>query len=210
MNLFVFILEIVGTIAFSISGAMIAMKKNMDIFGVMILGLTTAVGGGVIRDLILGITPPSTFRDPVYAVTALVTAAIVFLPQIRRLFRKFQYAYDHLLLIMDTVGLGIFTVIGVRAAMLQPETYHFFLLIFVGTITGVGGGVLRDMMAGNTPYIFVKHIYACASLLGAVLCAFLWPVTNEAFAMTVGATAIILIRFLSAHFRWSLPKAKME
>ena len=210
MNLFVLILELVGTVAFSISGAMIAMKKNMDIFGVMILGLTTAVGGGIIRDLILGITPPSTFRDPVYAVTALITAAIVFLPSIRRLFRKFQYAYDHLLLIMDTFGLGIFTVIGVRAAMIQPETYSFFLLIFVGVITGVGGGVLRDMMAGNTPYIFVKHIYACASLAGAVLCAGLWQSTNEAVAMTAGACVVIIIRLLSAHFRWSLPKAKME
>lgn len=210
MNLFVLILEILGSIAFSISGAMIAMKKNMDIFGVMILGLTTAVGGGVIRDLILGITPPSTFRDPIYAVTALITAAIVFLPQIRRLFRKFQYAYDHLLLIMDTIGLGIFTVIGVRAAMVQPETYSFFLLIFVGVITGVGGGVIRDMMAGDTPYIFVKHIYACASLAGALFCAALWNTTNEAIAMTVGALVVMVIRFLSAHFRWSLPKAKME
>lgn len=210
MNLFVLVLEIVGTVAFSISGAMIAMKKNMDIFGVMILGLTTAVGGGVIRDLILGITPPSTFRNPVYAIAALITAAIVFLPQIRRLFRKFQYAYDHLLLIMDSVGLGIFTVIGVRAAMLQPETYSFFLLIFVGVITGVGGGVLRDTMAQHPPYIFVKHIYASASILGAVLCAGLWNTTNETVSMTVGALAVVIIRLLSAHFRWSLPKAKME
>lgn len=210
MSQFIFVFEILGIIAFSISGAMIAIKKNMDIFGVMILGLTTAVGGGIIRDLILGITPPTTFRDPVYALTALITAAVVFLPAIRRFFHRFQSIYDHMLLIMDTVGLGIFTVMGVRTAMVQSELHGFFLLIFVGVITGVGGGVLRDMMAGNTPYIFVKHIYACASLAGAVFCAALWNCTSEPVAMAVGAAVVIAIRLLSAHFRWSLPKAKME
>lgn len=210
MDTFIVILELIGTVAFSISGAMTAMKKNMDIFGVMILGLTTAVGGGIIRDLILGFTPPATFRDPLYAITAFVTAAIVFLPWVRRLFQRYQRVYDLLMLTMDSVGLGIFTVIGVQAAFAQSSAYSTFLLSFVGVITGVGGGVLRDILAGNTPYIFVKHIYASASLAGALLCVILWHFIPGIWAMNLGAALVILIRSLSAHYRWSLPRAKMD
>lgn len=208
MNLFLYILGLTGTVAFAISGAMTAMKKDMDVFGVMILALTTAVGGGILRDLVLGITPPNTFREPVYAMTALLTAVLVFLPWSRRLFHRYQRIYDLLLLGMDSVGLGIFTVIGVQTAQAQGEGYSLFLLTFVGVITGVGGGLLRDIMAGNTPYIFVKHIYASASVAGALLCAASWRVLPGMWAMNLGAAAVILIRFLSAHYRWSLPRAK--
>ncbi len=210
MDVFIIIMELAGTIAFSASGAMTAIKKNMDIFGVMILGLTTAVGGGVIRDLILGISPPATFCDPLYAVTALIVAALVFLPWVQRIFHRYHKAYDLVLLIMDSVGLGIFTVIGVQTAFMQSQTYNLFLIIFVGVITGVGGGVMRDVLAGNTPYIFVKHIYACASLAGALLCAALWSTLSGIWAMNLGTILVILIRSLSAYYRWSLPKAHSE
>ena len=207
MSIFILILELIGTVAFSASGAMTGIKKNMDIFGVIILGLTTAVGGGVIRDLILGITPPATFQNPIYATTAIITAIIVFLPFIQRLLHRYQRAYDLMMLAMDSLGLGIFTVIGVQAAFSQSGDYSMFLMAFVGVITGVGGGVIRDMMAGNTPYIFVKHIYACASLAGAIVCTLLWKVLGGAWAMAIGMVLVVVIRFLSAHFRWSLPKA---
>lgn len=210
MNIFILILELIGTVAFSISGAMTAIKKNMDIFGVIILGLTTAVGGGIIRDLILGITPPATFQNPIYATTAILTAIVVFLPVVQRLFHRYQRAYDILMLAMDSLGLGIFSVIGVQAAFAQSSSYSMFLMAFVGVITGVGGGVIRDMMAGNTPYIFVKHIYACASLAGALSCVLLWKPLGGAVAMAIGTILVVLIRFLSAHFRWSLPKAHFE
>ena len=95
------ILELVGTLAFAASGAITGLKKNMDVFGVCILGLTTAVGGGVIRDLLLGITPPGTFQDPIYAVVALLTSLVLFLPRIRRLLMWDQRLYDLVLLIMD-------------------------------------------------------------------------------------------------------------
>ena len=192
MNIFIIILELIGTVAFSASGAMVGIKKHMDIFGVMILGLVTAVGGGVIRDLTLGITPPATFRDPIYAAAALITAASVFLPQVQRLLERHQRTYDLTMLLMDSIA--------------QSSSHGIFLLIFVGVITGVGGGVLRDVMAGNMPYVFVKHIYACASLAGALLCTLLWK-GSAAWAMSLGAGLVILIRCLSAHFRWSLPKA---
>ena len=141
----------------------------MDVFGVCILGLTTAVGGGVIRDLLLGITPPGTFQDPIYAVVALLTSLVLFLPRIRRLLMWDQRLYDLVLLIMDSAGLGIFTVAGIRIAYEHAARPTLFLLVFVGVVTGVGGGVLRDVLAGDTPYIFVKHVYASASWPGR------WP-----------------------------------
>lgn len=208
MDIFFLIIELLGTLAFAISGAMTAMRKNMDIFGVCILGLTTAVGGGVIRDLILGNTPPATFRDPIYAAVALATALILFLPRLRRFFMRNPALFDRCLFLMDTAGLGIFTVMGIRVAYEHAPQPTLFLLVFLGVITGVGGGVLRDIMAGDTPYIFVKHVYACASLAGALLCALLWHVLGELPAMLAGTGLVILIRCLSAHFRWNLPRAK--
>ncbi|MBQ1965812.1 MAG: TRIC cation channel family protein [Clostridia bacterium] len=204
----IFFIEMIGTVAFAISGAMVGLKREMDIFGVTILGLVTSVGGGMIRDLVLGQTPPMMFRNPIYALAAVIVSVVVFLPFVRGFFRRFQYVYDHLLLIMDSLGLGIFTVVGVRTAY---ESGHggFFLLLFVGVITGVGGGLLRDVMAGQTPYIFVKHIYACASLAGAAACIFLWNLLPGIWAMLVGAVIVILLRLLAAHFRWNLPKASV-
>ena len=99
--------EIIGTLAFAVSGAIAALKKGMDIFGVATLGLITAVGGGVIRDIILGNTPPAVFKDPMYALLAVFTSVIIFLPAVRKIFSKSQKAYDIVMLIMDSVGLGV-------------------------------------------------------------------------------------------------------
>ncbi len=210
MQTFIFILEIIGTIAFAISGAMTALKKNMDMFGVAILGLTTAVGGGAVRDVILGITPPRMFSSPIYASVAICVSLVIFLPSIRRLLMRNQMLYDYTLFVMDSLGLGIFTVMGISTAYGVSVEYNVFLLVFVGVITGVGGGLMRDMMAGNTPYIFVKHIYACASIAGALVCVLLWKPMGQSFAMFAGALVVVVIRFLAAHFQWSLPHAEMQ
>ena len=207
MELFILVIELAGTMAFAASGAMTGMKKNMDIFGICILALTTAVGGGVVRDLILGNTPPATFRNPLYATVAIATALVLFLPWVRRFLMRDQRLYDLAMLVLDTAGLGIFTVVGMRIAYAAVPNPTLFLLVFVGVVTGVGGGVIRDMMAGDTPYIFVKHIYACASLAGALVCAALWNPAGEMAAMAVGMTVVIVLRLLSAHYRWNLPKA---
>lgn len=202
------ILELIGTVAFSVSGAMTGLRKNMDLFGVAILGLTTAVGGGMIRDLILGNTPPVMFRDPVYAMVALCTAVIVFLPAVQRLLDRIHGLYDVLMLWMDSLGLGIFTVVGIQTAYTALEKPGVFLLLFVGVITGVGGGLLRDLFAGDTPYIFVKHFYACASLIGAAVCVVLWGLLGQTAAVVLGAAAVVVLRILAAKFRWSLPRVK--
>lgn len=203
------VFEIIGTVAFAASGAIVALKKEMDIFGVAILGLFTAVGGGVIRDMILGNTPPAVFKDPVYALVAIITSIIIFLPSVRGLLKKSPKVYDIVMLIMDSVGLGIFTVVGIQTAKSVNPDSGYFLLVFVGIVTGVGGGLLRDICAGVTPYIFIKHFYACASLLGSMLCAFLWNYTSENIAMILGSAAVLVLRILAAKFRWSLPKAKL-
>lgn len=208
MDTFIFIVNIIGTLAFAASGAMIGLNKNMDIFGVCILGLATATGGGVIRDLILGLTPPMAFRDPTYAVLALTTSAVFFSRRVRRVLMHNQRRYDRLLFWMDTLGLGVFSVAGVELAFSRSGHPTFFLLVFIGTITGVGGGVLRDLLAQEVPYIFVKHIYACASLAGAMLCAGLWSYVDSMYAMLAGMTAVVVIRVLAAHFHWNLPRAK--
>ena len=179
----------------------------MDIFGVCILALTTAVGGGVIRDLILGNTPPATFRDPIYATVALVAALVLFFSRVRRLLMHNTVLFEKAMFWMDTAGLGIFTVAGIRTAYAHVPQATVFLLVFVGVITGVGGGLLRDMMAGDTPYIFIKHVYASASLAGALVCGLLWHYAGEMGSMLAGGGLVILIRVLSAHYRWNLPKA---
>ena len=170
-NILVFVLELIGTVAFAVSGAIVGIKKQMDLLGVIVLGVCTAVGGGIVRDLILGITPPATFQDPVYTLTAAAVSVLMFLPHVRARVGRHEPVFDRLLLVMDAVGLGVFTVVGVQCAYRQAEHYTLFLTVFVGLITGVGGGVLRDVFSGERPYIFVRHFYACASIIGALICA---------------------------------------
>ena len=208
MDLFITVFQMIGTVAFAASGALTAMHKKMDLFGVIVLGVVTAVGGGIIRDLLLGITPPLAFRDPLAVMVAIAVSVILFIPKIRHLLMHNQRVFDTSLLIMDSVGLGIFTVMGIWNALDFSPERSTFLLVFVGVITGVGGGVLRDVLAGNTPYIFVKHVYACASLLGAVVCTLLWRVVPSYAAMLTGVLTVLILRLLSAYFRWNLPRAK--
>lgn len=207
MNTFALILELVGTVAFAASGAIIAIRKKMDIFGVAVLALTTAVGGGIIRDVILDVTPPATFRDPIYALTAIAVSIIVFLKPVRHYLTGNHAVYQRTMLVMDALGLGIFSVVGVSMAYTAQPDGGAFLAVFVGVLTGVGGGVMRDVMAGDMPYIFVRHIYACASLAGALLCALSWHALGQVPSMVAGAATVVVIRILSATFKWNLPKA---
>lgn len=207
MEYFVLVLELIGTAAFAVSGAMLGLKKNMDLFGVCVMGLTTACGGGLIRDVLLGYLPPAMFREPVYALTAIIISLIIFLPIVRRLLTAKERAYDIIMLLADSAGLGIFTVAGVSAAASAGYGGSFFFAVFLGTVTGVGGGVLRDVMAGMPPYIFVKHIYACAAIAGAIVCQVMWSLAGKTASMLTGCAVIFIIRLLAAHFRWSLPKA---
>lgn len=208
MDEFIFILELIGTVAFASSGAMIAIEKKMDIFGVNVLGATTAVGGGIMRDIILGLTPPGAFSHPVYVLVAALTSTILFViayakPTAFESRVKTDY-YDKLMFWCDTAGLGIFTVVGIQAAVRAVGGENVFFFVFIGTLTGVGGGVLRDIMAGETPYILAKHIYACAAIAGGIVCVVGRTAFGEAYGTILGLAATVLLRFLAAHFRWNL------
>ena len=201
-------MELIGTVAFASSGAMIAIEKKMDIFGVNVLGATTAVGGGIMRDIILGLTPPGAFSHPVYVLVAALTSTILFViayakPTAFESRVKTDY-YDKLMFWCDTAGLGIFAVVGIQAAVRAVGGENVFFFVFIGTLTGVGGGVLRDIMAGETPYILVKHIYACAAIAGGIVCVVGRTAFGEAYGTILGLAATVLLRFLAAHFRWNL------
>lgn len=208
-----YIMEMLGTIAFAASGAMVGIRKEMDIFGVCVLGYVTAVGGGMIRDVILGITPPNVFRNPDYALVAVLTSLIVFVVvYVKRdvMDGKFKTVYDKSMLIMDTIGLAIFTVVGVNIGIQQGYLEKIFLLTFVGTITGVGGGLMRDVMAGEKPYIFVKHIYASASVAGSIVCVYMYRIFGMVVSMVVSSAVILIIRYLAARYHWNLPRIDFE
>ena len=206
MDLFVTLLELVGTVSFAVSGAMVALKKHMDILGVCVLGLVTACGGGMLRDILMGNLPPVMFRDPAYALTAIACSVVVFLPKVRRLLLREDHIYEITMLWSDALGLGIFTAVGVATALRAGYDSRFFA-VFLGTITGVGGGVLRDVLAGQPPYIFVKHFYASAAILGAIAFVLAAPIIGEAGGVLVCCAGVFILRLLAARYHWSLPKA---
>lgn len=208
MDTFIFVLEIIGTVAFASSGAMIAIEKKMDIFGVNILGATTAVGGGMIRDIILGVTPPTAFAQPVYILFSILTSTLLFAvvytnPGILHSTIKSKY-YDTIMLWCDTMGLGIFTVVGIQTASRIVTDDNSFFFVFIGVLTGVGGGVVRDIMAGETPYILVREIYASASIAGGIVCVVCRNSMGEAAGVILGLIVTVIIRSFAAHFKWNL------
>ena len=213
MQTFAFILEILGTIAFAISGAMIAIDRKLDIFGVIIMGCMTACGGGILRDMILGQTPPQSFINPVYLTSAAVSAVLVFM------YTKYRHKritdphdlgvlklnLDMPLNVIDAAGLGIFSVIGVQNTINAGYGDNMFFCVFLGACTGVGGGMLRDMMSNTTPAIFRKHIYALASIIGAIV-YYLLMGFNRGMAIVVTVILVTALRVLATLYRWSLPK----
>lgn len=202
-----FIIQLLGVIAFSISGAMVAIEKKMDIFGVCIMGVVTSVGGGAIRDVILGITPPLVFVNPVYALVAMGVSIVVFIKPVRTFLKKEDLLFESILTVVDSLGLSIFCMVGIQVAYTVSSDFTVFLLCFVGLITGTGGSILRDIFAEKTPAIFVKHFYACAGLIGCIVASLIWEKAGQVVAMAVGAFVIMVLRLLAAYFRWSLPHA---
>ena len=200
--------EIAGTIAFAASGAMIAIDRELDMFGVLFLGITAAVGGGIVRDVLLGALPPGAFRNPVYVGVAAVTALAVFLFAWlnQRQYRRGSGRIDRLMNLLDAVGLGIFGVIGVETAMGMGHGDDLFLCVFMGMTTGVGGGILRDMFSREVPAVLKKRIYAVAVIAGSLLYYVLRRagVATPA-AMISGMLAVLLIRLCAARFHWNLP-----
>ena len=202
-------IDLVGTIAFVISGAFVGISKKMDLFGVNMLAIAASCCGGLIRDLIIGNVPPMMFQNPFYVCVAFLSANAVFALLLlhQHMPRKMVPVYERTLFLFDTLGLASFTVDGVMVGVHAGYPGNIFLLVVLGFMTGVGGGVLRDVLAGQIPDIFRKHIYALASISGALTTALLLRRTsNEFIAMLSGFSLIFAVRLLAAHFRWNLPK----
>ena len=212
METFQFYFELIGAAAFAISGAALGIRKEMDLFGVAMLGMTTAVGGGMLRDLILGNTPPSMFTNPVYVAVAIVTSSLMLL--MLHHYGNFVengkvVSFMGPINFFDSMGLGIFTIIGVNSA-LDSGYHNAFLAVFVGVMTGVGGGMLRDIMVRRTPLVLRREIYAVAAIPGALIYYYLQEFLPKTFCMLLCAALIVAIRLLSLRFRWNLPNSINE
>lgn len=161
----------------------------------------------------LGITPPKTFENPVYAIISIFVSVCAFLLVYTKKVRLFRYhgkTYEALLVLADAVGLGTFTVIGVKTAVDVTIAPNAFLFVFMGIMTGVGGGIMRDVLAGSKPYIFVRHVYASACILGSVICVVIYPAIGMNAAMLLGALIVVLVRLAAFRFKWNLPYAQIH
>lgn len=205
-----FWIEKAGIIAFSISGAMIAVEEAVDLFGVLFLGLITALGGGTLRDTLLGTVPSANFFDYQGIVLSLFTSLIVFIIAYTK--RKYYYSHtdqiERLNNVVDSVGLGFFAVCGVQVTLEAGYSANVFLLAFMGMLTGVGGGLLRDVIVKRVPLIFSKHIYAVAAILGSICYIVLISKMNETAAVVFSVLLVVFIRMLSTQKKLNLPKVR--
>ena len=210
---FIPLMDLIGTIAFALSGAVLAIGRDMDIFGVNILAIVTATGGGMIRDTLIGKFPPVMFRNPFYVLISSITANccfIFFFIKARRTVAipdNMVKVYAQVFFWFDTLGLAAFSVDGVYAGLSVGHHRSVFLLTFLGVMTGVGGGVLRDLLANQMPVILTRNIYACASIAGALVMALcLEGGVERNTAILAGFFTVILIRCMAHRFKWNLPK----
>lgn len=211
MEKLMFALELIGVAAFAVSGAMAAIKKRADIFGVIFLAVTTALGGGVIRDILLGSLPPKMFVSYAYFAVAAAAALVVFADSyIRR--EKYLMHMDKLDAvnnIFDAVGLAVFTISGMNTSMEVSD--NVLLILILGMATGVGGGMLRDVMTNTMPKVLRKRIYAVASLLGGGLYYGLHVLgVMEAVAAISGMLLIFVLRLLATAYKWNLPAVSVD
>ena len=191
-------IDILGTIAFAISGVLVAMEKRLDLFGVLIIAFVTAIGGGTLRDLLIGNTPVGWMHDLTYVITIFISVvfAILFVNKLKYLRKS--------LFLFDTIGIGLYTMVGVEKG-LEAELLPV-ICIFLGTMTACFGGVIRDILCNEIPIIFHKEIYATACILGA-LSYFLiiqFPVKDE-YAYIAAILVVILLRLLAVRFKITLP-----
>ncbi len=198
---FISILDYLGTAAFAITGASKAIAHKADIFGIIVLATVVGVAGGITRDIIFG-RFPTAFSDPIYvSITVIMGVAMFFLYSY---FKKRMNIW----LIFDAIGLGVFSIIGASIAY-QIVGLDFFPMLFAGVITAIGGGILRDVFVRDIPIVFVKEVYAVASIIGIVIFyAILSYGGDMQVASIIGIIAATGIRLLAMKYKWNLPKVK--
>jgi uncharacterized membrane protein YeiH len=198
---FISILDYLGTAAFAITGASKAIAHKADIFGILVLATVVGVAGGITRDVIFG-RFPTAFSDPIYiGITVVVGIAMFFL---YTYFKKRMNVW----LIFDAIGLGVFSIIGASIAY-QIVGLDFLPIMFGGVITAIGGGILRDVFVREIPIVFVKEVYAVASIIGIVIFyTILYYGVDMQVASIIGIVAATGIRLLAMKFNWNLPRVK--
>lgn len=201
MNLILW-LDIIGTMVFAMSGVLTAAEKKLDLFGASVIGVVTAVGGGTTRDLLLGITPVTWLSTPVYLYVIIAGVVIAIL------FRRILASLRRTLFLFDTIGIGVFTVIGLEKAL--NLGVHPAVAVVMGMTTAVVGGVIRDTLNNDLPLIFHREIYATACITGALVYLLLrWLGLEPALIQLITVVVIITIRLLSIYFNWSMPILSM-
>lgn len=212
MSNFILIIDIIGAIAFAYSGVVVAIKHKMDLLGVIILGCITACGGGILRDIMLGNFPIGFFTLPNYELlAAFITTIVLFI--LFYLFKHISFFekqwFLDLTTILDALGLGIFVIMGANIALEMNS--NMFLVIFAATITAVGGGMTRDILAMQIPVIFTRRIYCVAAVLGAIL-YYLFYINNVNIYLSVFLVLlfVVVLRFLSYKFKINLPRVDLK
>lgn len=203
------VIEIIGVLSFSISGALMAIDKENDFFGVVFLAIITSFGGGMLRDIFIGNTPPVFFKLFHLIIVSVITATIVFL--LATIFKK-QYVKNERFVqavnnYLDAAGLGVFVISGARICMEAGFT-NPFLIIVMGMLSGTGGSMTRDIIMREVPALLRKRIYLLAAIVGATIYYFFVGFgVSDVFAVPIGAISIVIIRILATVFKWNMPKA---
>lgn len=197
---FVEILDFMGTFAFAVSGVRLAANRRYDWLGAFIAGAATAIGGGTIRDILLNVTP-AWMENPIYIVWILLAMAFVIL------FGKYLLRLDRVIFISDSIGLALFTIVGFDKAISLGHSY--WIAIIMGTITGAGGGVIRDILLNKRPAIFQKEFYATACIAGGIVYWLASLLNFEVYiAQLLAGTIVFLLRLLAVKYRFALPVLK--
>ena len=213
MDIALLILEIVGTVAFAVSGALVSIKAKLDMLGVVLLGGITAVGGGIIRDIIIGRTPPAVFSRSYIILIAVAVSVVVFIISYirRRNFTEMRKKIEHINNLFDALGLAAFSVMGTETAFACGLEDKILLSVTLGVLTGVGGGLVRDILVNDTPYILKKHVYALVSILGSLMYYILRLNLGESIiSIAIPVITIVVLRIFAAKYRWSLPRVHIE
>ena len=193
-----YIIDILGTIAFAISGVLVALNKRMDAFGILIIAFVTAVGGGTLRDILIGETPVGWMKDMtfIYVIILSTIFAVAFRSKIDYLRKS--------LLLFDTIGIGLYTVVGVEKGI--SAGLHPIICVFLGTMSACFGGVIRDILCNEIPVIFRKEVYATACILGGAtyFLVIKLPLASD-FVFVIAGVVVIAIRLIAVKFKVSLP-----
>ena len=194
-----YLADLIGTLVFALSGLLIASKKEFDIFGAFVIAFVTALGGGTLRDVLLGRLPVGWIQDQQY-IYVVIAACVLGLG-----FKKYIFKLSKTLYLFDAIGLGVFTVLGLQISL--DTGVSPFIALMMGTISAVFGGVLRDVLCNEPPLIFRKEFYATPCILGGLLYLILntWSLPLE-FTIFITVSFIFIIRELSVKYSWSLPK----